>query len=63
LLFLITLQIDEVAPQHAAFHLGYMKEHNENDERKTVSIQEPEIAREKNENDGGFQYKKDERYG
>jgi len=39
-----------------------MKEHNENDERKTVSIQEPEITREKNENDGGFQYKKDERY-
>ena len=39
-----------------------MKEHNDNDNKRTVSIQEPEITRERNEHDGAFQYKKDERY-
>lgn len=35
---------------------------NENEQKKTVTVQEPEITREPNENDAGFQYKKDERY-
>ncbi|XP_078363152.1 Na(+)/citrate cotransporter-like isoform X1 [Oculina patagonica] len=57
-------ELDEVIPQHGSFQLGDMNEdieNNKNEEKKTVRVQEPEIVKEKNENDAGFQYKKDER--
>lgn len=58
-----TLQLDEVIPAHASFQLGDMNgdNANETEEKKTVTVQEPEITKDKNETDGGFQYKKDER--
>ncbi|KAJ7387103.1 Solute carrier 13 [Desmophyllum pertusum] len=55
-------QIDEAVPQQGSFQLGDMNDDNEKEEnKKTVTLQEPEITREKNENDAGFRYKKDER--
>lgn len=45
------------------FQLGDINEHREKEEKKTVTVQEPEITREAaDQNDDGFRYKKNERY-
>ena len=56
------LQLDEVIPHNGSFQLGDMSEDQEKEEKKKVTVQEPEITRETSETDAGFRYKRDERY-
>lgn len=57
--------LDEVVSHNngsMTFQLGDINEHREKEEKKTVTVQEPEITREAaDQNDAGFHYKKNER--
>jgi len=55
-------ELDEVVPHNGTFQLGDINEDQEKEEKKTVTVQEPEIVSEHADRiDAGFQYKKDER--
>ena len=62
------MQIDEILPQPVSFELGEVSDtKDEEEERKTVTVQEQEITRaecsgEAGHKDGRLRYKKEERY-